>query len=114
METWGAQGGSYNSTYHGGYGGYSVGYVKLNEGDKLYINVGGSGKSGNCYGGGGGGSSYIGNSLLSDEVMYCYSCTTSTATNTKTISTACNEATPTENCAKKGNGYAKITLQSIN
>ena len=35
LETWGAQGGSYNSTYHGGYGGYSVGYVKLNEGDKL-------------------------------------------------------------------------------
>ena len=44
LETWGAQGGSYNDTYHGGYGGYSEGLVKLNKGDKLYINVGGSGK----------------------------------------------------------------------
>lgn len=75
---------------------------------------GGSSTSGNCYGGGGGGSSYIGNSLLSDKVMYCYNCTASNDTNTKTISTTCNETTPTANCAKKGNGYAKITLQSIN
>ena len=74
---------------------------------------GGSGTSGNCYGGGGGGSSYIGNSLLSDKVMYCYNCTASNDTNTKTISTTCNETTPTANCAKKGNGYAKITLQNM-
>ena len=74
---------------------------------------GGSGASGDCYGGGGGGSSYIGNSLLSDKAMYCYNCTTSNDTNTKTISTTCNEENPTENCAKKGNGYAKITLQHM-
>ena len=71
---------------------------------------GGSGTSGSCYGGGGGGSSYIGNSLLSDKAMYCYNCTTSTATDTKTVSTSCSETTPTANCAKKGNGYVKITL----
>ena len=65
-------------------------------------------------GGGGGGSGYIGNSLLSNKAMYCYICTTSNDTNTKTISTTCNEATPTENCAKKGNGYAKITFISEN
>ena len=48
LEVWGAQGGnaSYggrNST--GGYGGYSVGIVTLNKGDKLYINVGTQGIS---------------------------------------------------------------------
>ena len=43
LETWGAQGGSYNETYHGGYGGYSSGYITLKKGDKLYINVGGQG-----------------------------------------------------------------------
>ena len=32
---------------------------------------------------------------------------------TKTISTTCTSATPTENCAKQGNGYARITLVSI-
>ena len=73
---------------------------------------GASSDSGACYGGGGGGSSYIGNSLLSDKAMYCYNCTASNDTNTKTISTTCNETTPTANCAKKGNGYAKITLVS--
>lgn len=46
LEVWGAQGGSYNTTYIGGYGGYSSGSIKLNRNDKLYINVGGEGKSG--------------------------------------------------------------------
>ena len=93
----------------------------------VYINVGeagqggaggggyfgsGAGTSGTNYGGGGG-SGYIGNSLLSNKAMYCYNCTASNDTNTKTISTTCNESTPTENCAKKGNGYARITLVSI-
>lgn len=43
LEVWGAQGGSsvYNST--GGYGGYSVGTIKLKKGDRLFINVGGAG-----------------------------------------------------------------------
>ncbi|MBO5530694.1 MAG: hypothetical protein J5970_04775 [Bacilli bacterium] len=43
LETWGAQGGSADSTYIGGYGAYSTGTISLNEGDKLYINVGGAG-----------------------------------------------------------------------
>ncbi len=62
---------------------------------------------------GGGGSGYIGNSLLTNKVMYCYNCEESTEENTKTISTTCKEETPTENCAKKGNGYARITLVNI-
>lgn len=64
-------------------------------------------------GGAGGGSGYIGNPLLKDKVMYCYNCEESNEESTKTISTTCNEETPTSNCAKKGNGYARITLISI-
>ena len=62
---------------------------------------------------GAGGSGYIGNSLLTNKVMYCYNCEESNEENTKTISTTCNEETPTVNCSKKGNGYARITLVSI-
>ena len=44
LEVWGAQGGTYNSSYAtGGKGGYSVGTITLNEGDKLYVYVGGPG-----------------------------------------------------------------------
>ena len=71
---------------------------------------GGAGTGGNCYGGGGGGSSYIGNTLLTNKVMYCYNCTESSAEGTKTVTTTCHSETPTSNCAKEGNGYAKITL----
>lgn len=39
IEVWGAQGGDGN-TAEGGYGGYATGTIKLNQGDKLYINVG--------------------------------------------------------------------------
>ncbi len=63
-------------------------------------------------GSGAGGSGYIGNSLLSEKSMYCYSCEESSEENTKTINTTCTSATPTENCAKQGNGYARITLLS--
>ena len=80
----------------------------------------GAGGGGGYYGGGpggtvsgGGGSGYIGNSLLKNKVMYCYNCEESNEENTKTISTTCNEETPTSNCSKKGNGYARITLVSI-
>ena len=62
--------------------------------------------------GGDGGSSYIGNALLTNKLMYCYNCTESSAVTTKTISTTCHSSTPTENCAKEGNGYARITLIS--
>ena len=64
-------------------------------------------------GGAGGGSGYIGNPLLKDKVMYCYNCEESNEVSNKTISTTCNEEMPTSYCAKKGNGYARITLISI-
>ena len=89
------QGGNYTSKTHGAGGGGSGFY---------------GGGGGGMNGPGCGGSSYIGNSLLSDKAMYCYNCTESSETDTKTVSTTCNEETPTENCAKKGNGYAKITF----
>ena len=59
--------------------------------------------------GAGGGSGYIGNTLLTNKAMYCYNCEESSEESTKTISTTCAEEKPTENCAKKGNGYARIT-----
>ena len=238
LETWGAQGGSINETYYGGYGAYSFGNIKISQNDKLYINIGGQGsdysldklapggyngggyggvpnttysdRQGGCGGGGathiaitsgllssfenkkegilivaggggggasvdvmgsdgggykgndggysslfptyhgtggtqtiggfdftinsnygtfgqgsgfsdnvkyggnggGGGSGYIGNTLLTEKTMYCYKCAESNETSTKTISTTCTRATPTANCAKQGNGYARITLIS--
>ena len=80
----------------------------------------GGGGGGGFYGGGGctdnggagGGSGYIGNPLLSNKAMYCHNCSESSDEATKTISTACHSNTPTENCAKNGNGYARITLIS--
>ena len=42
LEVWGAQGGSTESV-QGGYGGYSIGTIKLSKNTKLYINVGGKG-----------------------------------------------------------------------
>ena len=47
LEVWGAQGGDASSTYKGGYGGYSSGYVNLTKGQVLYVNVGGAGTSAN-------------------------------------------------------------------
>ncbi len=77
-----------------------------------------SGGGGGYYGGSsnfgitGSGSSYIGNSLLTEKSMYCYNCQESSEISTKTISTTCVNSTPKENCAKQGNGYARITLMS--
>lgn len=74
-----------------------------------------SGGGGGYYGGNSGkwaspgGSGYIGNPNLTDKSMYCYNCTESTEESTKTISTTCHSSDPTENCAKEGNGYARIT-----
>jgi len=42
--------------------------------------------------------------------MYCYSCEESSEESTKTISTTNTSKNPISNYAKKGNGYAKITL----
>jgi hypothetical protein len=52
LETWGAQGGDATdgtNTARGGYGAYAYGEVLLQQGDVLYVNVGGQ----NGYGGGG-------------------------------------------------------------
>ena len=202
LETWGAQGGFSSNYGISNYGGYSTGYIFLNNNEIIYINIGGRGSygykgqggynggaygaygdstggagggyignsglyssefnknicgkgadqnnggsktqssfgssnsgifgvggdggktdadggggGGGLYGGGGcpdngtggGGSGYIGNSLLTNKAMYCYNCEESSEESTKTISTTCAEETPTSNCAKKGNGYARIT-----
>lgn len=47
LEVWGAQGGNANKI-RGGYGGYSVGTISLNQGSVLYIGVGKQGSSGLC------------------------------------------------------------------
>ena len=44
--------------------------------------------------------------------MVCYNCQTSDAVDTKTETTTCTNANPTSDCAKQGNGYARITLLS--
>ena len=86
-------------------------------------NGGGGGGGGGYYGGGGGaasgssggsGSGYIGNTLLTNKYMYCYNCSTSDVESTKTYTTTCANETPTENCAKIGNGYARITYLGSN
>ena len=89
--------GQANST-SGGHGGAG--------GGGLY---GGGSSNGGNIGGGGGGSGYIGNPLLTDKVMYCYNCTASNDASTKTVTTTCAEETPTENCAKIGDGYIKVS-----
>jgi len=99
--------------------------IENNEGGSYCNNpwnygAGGSGGGGGLYGGicgffngSGGGSGYIASSSLTNKSMYCYSCTESNEESTKTISTTCAEETPTENCAKISNGYAKITWLGI-
>lgn len=84
-----------NENGYGGNGG-GVGYY------------GGAGTN-RLHSGGSGGSGYIGNSLLTNKAMYCFKCQESNEESTKTISTTCAEETPTSNCAKKENGYARIT-----
>lgn len=63
---------------------------------------------------GGGGSGYIGNPRITDKSMYCYNCTQSTEESTKTVSGTCSSLLALENCAKVGNGYARISFVSNN
>lgn len=77
------------------------------------------GAGGGFYGGGqgdfcpaGGGSGFINNANLKEKHMTCYNCTTSDEEGTKTISTTKVSDIPLVDTAKKGNGYAKITLLS--
>lgn len=76
-----------------------------------------SGGGGGFYGGGAawhgpaaGGSGYIGNTSLTNKLMACYNCDESDSLSTKTISVTCAKDEPNLNCAKKGNGYARIIL----
>ena len=46
LQVWGASGGNSSSGYLGGNGGYSKGTISLNNGDVLYIHVGGKGLDG--------------------------------------------------------------------
>ena len=101
---------------------YSLGGLQETQTISSYNGVFGQGGDYVCGGGGGyyggatkgyaagGGSGYIGNTLLTDKYMYCYNCITSDVENTKTFTTTCAEETPTENCAKIGNGFARITF----
>ena len=112
----------YGGTQSNGGSGYNNGTFGKGGNSGLTDDSGGGG-GGGFYGGGsgdnasyssgGGGSGYIGNPLLKNKAMYCYNCEESSEESTKTISTTCSEETPTSNCAKKGNGYARITLVSI-
>ena len=89
---------------------------------------GGSGGASGCPGGGGGffgggdsfcwwphngagGSGYIANPNLIGKHMTCYNCDESNVEATKTTSVTCMSSTPTEDCAKKDNGYARISFK---
>lgn len=50
LECWGAQGGSINSTYYGGKGGYSVGLITIMADTTIYVRVGGQGGGGTATG----------------------------------------------------------------
>ena len=86
---------------------FSGGHLKVSGGGGYY-----GGGCGN-HSGGGAGSSYIGNISLTNKAMYCYNCKTSDIEDTKTISNTCVSEEPVEQCSKKGHGYAKITLVSL-
>ena len=105
---------AYASSYNvpeAGFGFGSSGDVKIGGSGGGSGWFGGRGTS--CLGGGGGGSSYIGNKDLTNKAMYCNNCKTSDKEDTKTISNTCVSEDPVEQCSKKGHGYAKITLISI-
>ena len=57
LEVWGAQGGYRSNANNGGKGGYSQGIIELQEGETVYVYVGGSGNTGGSSGGFNGGGS---------------------------------------------------------
>ena len=103
-----------NRSYFKGLFGKSVSYTPGSS-----HNISGTGGAGYYAGGsgeanpGGGGSGYIGNTNLTDKIMYCYNCQSSESeadeTHIKTRSTTNVSETPTSNYAKMGHGYARIT-----
>ena len=70
LECWGAQGGSYNTTYVGGKGGYSYGTLTLTEETTLYLYVGGAGAKLSKTGAAGGGFNGGGNAYTSSSSYY--------------------------------------------
>lgn len=57
LQVWGAQGGYRSNSEMGGRGGYSEGIITLQENEKIYVYVGGSGNTGGAAGGFNGGGS---------------------------------------------------------
>ena len=84
------------------------------------VGSGGGGYYGGAYGGtstmsGAGGSSYIASSNLisTDDItkhMTCYSCSTSSEDDIRTISNTCVNSNANTDCSKQGAGYAKLVL----
>ena len=108
----GGVGGTDNNEIGAANGNFGLGGFTSRTGGYINSTGGGAGLYGGgsgMFAGGGGGSSYIGNSLLTDKVMYCYNCEESTEESTKTISTTNVSEEAIINYAKQGNGYAKIT-----
>ena len=112
-QTVGGYSGTVNSETGGADGSFGLGGATARAGGYTCGTGGGGGFWGGGNGmfiGAGGGSGYIANPLFLRKHMYCYDCLESTVDNFETISTTCVDDTPRANCAKKGNGYAKITL----
>ena len=71
FEVSGAQGGSQNSSYYGGYGAKIIGQINLNAGQQLLISIGQKGSDdGDSPGGGGGTVVALGNSYTSAEPLF--------------------------------------------
>ena len=102
--SFGKGGSAWGGQAPGGGGGWYGGYA------------GGTGNGSSVAGasaGGGGGSGFINLELLTIGQMYCYNCTSSTEKETYTTSTNCVSIGAYSKCSKSGNGYAKITLVSL-
>lgn len=97
-------------------GDFGLGAGCIKNTQKIYCSGGGGGYYGGGSAinaaGGSGGSGYIGNNNLTDKAMYCFGCEESGEESTKTVAIPCHNETPTENCAKEGNGYARITYKN--
>ena len=105
LKTWGAQGGTANDTYIGGYGGYSQGFTRLKKGTALYIYIGGQGSKATTkgeivYGGYNGG----GNGKSSDSDTTSGGGATHISTNTGLLTTLENNRTSIIMVAGGGGG----------
>ena len=97
--------GNYTTGNGFGLGGYAQSLYGPGSGAGLF--GGGDSETSSC-----GGSGYVGNNLLKNKSMYCYECSTSNDSNMLTKSGTEVSSDAITNHAKKGNGYARITLIS--